>query len=84
MAENEELKEAKEKLDKITEDARMQQLAWWREKAIYEENTMLNSSYKKGRKEEKLENARKMKEKNIPIETIVEITGLTKEEIEKL
>ena len=35
MAENEELKEAKEKLDKITEDARMQQLAWWREKAIY-------------------------------------------------
>ena len=84
MAENEELKEAKEKLDKITEDARMQQLAWWREKAIYEENTMLNSSYKKGRKEEKLENARKMKEKNIPIETIIEITGLTKEEIEKL
>ena len=84
MAENEELKEAKEKLDKITEDARMQQLAWWREKAIYEENTMLNSSYKKGRKEEKLENARKMKEKNIPIETIIEITGLTKEEIEEL
>ena len=84
MRENEELKEAKEKLDKITEDARMQQLAWWREKAIYEENTMLNSSYKKGRKEEKLENARKMKEKNIPIETIIEITGLTKEEIEEL
>ena len=84
MEENKELKEAKEKLDKITEDARMQQLAWWREKAIYEENTMLNSSYKKGRKEEKLENARKMKEKNIPIETIIEITELTKEEIEKL
>ena len=84
MEENKELKEAKEKLEKITEDARMQQLAWWREKAIYEENTMLNSSYKKGRKEEKLENARKMKEKNIPIETIIEITGLTKEEIEEL
>ena len=32
----------------------------------------------------RLENAKKMKEKNIPIETIVEITGLTKEEIEKL
>ena len=51
MEENKELKEAKEKLDKITEDARMQQLAWWREKAIYEENTMLSSSYRKGRKE---------------------------------
>ena len=84
MAENEELKEAKEKLDKITEDARMQQLAWWREKAIYEENTMLNSSFRKGKTEGKKEAAKKMKEKNIPIETIIEITELTKEEIEKL
>ena len=85
-------KEAKEKLDKITEDARMQQLAWWREKAIYEENTMLNSSFRKGKtegkkegkKEEKLENAKKMKEEKIPTEIIMKITGLTKEEIEKL
>ena len=53
MEENKELKEAKEKLDKITEDERMQQLAWWREKAIYEENTMLNSSFRKGKKEGK-------------------------------
>ena len=92
MAENEELKEAKEKLDKITEDARMQQLAWWREKAIYEENTMLSSSFKKGKKEgikegkekEKIENAKKMKAEKIPIETIIKITELTREEIEKL
>ena len=80
MEENKELKEAKEKLDKITEDERMQQLAWWREKAIYEENTRINSSYKRGIRD----TAKKMKEKNISIETIVEITGLTKEEIEKL
>ena len=88
MEENKELKEAKEKLDKITEDERMQQLAWWREKAIYEENTMLNSSFRKGKtegkNEEKLENAKKMKEEKIPTETIMKITGLTKEEIEKL
>ncbi len=92
MKENEELKEAKEKLDKITEDARMQQLAWWREKAIYEENTMLSSSFKKGKKEgikegkekEKIENAKKMKAEKIPIETIIKITELTREEIEKL
>ncbi len=80
MEENKELKEAKEKLDKITEDERMQQLAWWREKAIYEENTRINSSYKKGIKD----TAKKMKEEKIPIETIIKITGLTKEEIEKL
>ena len=84
MEENKELKEAKEKLDKITEDARMQQLAWWREKAIYEENTMLNSSYRKGRKAGKKEDAKKMKEEKIPLETIIKITGLTKEEIEKI
>ena len=41
-------------------------------------------SKKEGIKAGKKEDARKMKEKNIPIETIVEITGLTKEEIEKL
>ena len=58
----------------------MQQLAWWREKAICEENTRINSSYKRGIRD----TAKKMKEKNISIETIVEITGLTKEEIEKL
>jgi len=88
MEENKELKEAKEKLDKITEDARMQQLAWWREKAIYEENTMLNSSFRKGKKdgiaEEKIEVAKKMKKEKIPVETIIRITGLNREEIERL
>ena len=84
MEENKELKEAKEKLDKITEDARMQQLAWWREKAIYEEHTNINCAYKKGARKNCLKIAKKMKEKNIPIETIVEITGLTKEEMEKI
>ena len=37
-----------------------------------------------GIKEEKLLNARKMKELGIDIETIISVTGLTKEEIEKL
>lgn len=39
MDENKALKEAKKKLDKLSEDGKMQQLAWWREKAVYEENT---------------------------------------------
>jgi len=39
MDENKALKEAKQKLDKLSEDGKMQQLAWWREKAVYEENT---------------------------------------------
>ena len=45
---------------------------------------MLNSSYRKGRKAGKKEDAKKMKEEKIPLETIIKITGLTKEEIEKI
>lgn len=37
-----------------------------------------------GIKQEKLETAKKMLEKGIPIETIIEITELTKEEILKI
>ena len=38
----------------------------------------------KGINQTKIETAKKMKEENIPLDTIVKITGLTKEEIEKL
>ena len=38
----------------------------------------------KGREEERLATARKMKSKDIPISTIVEITGLTAEQVESL
>ena len=48
----------------------------------------VNSAEKKGRAEgraeEKLENARRMKSKGYPLDDIVDITGLTIEEIEKL
>ena len=37
-----------------------------------------------GKIEEKMEIAKRMKEKNIPIEEIIEITELTKEQIENL
>lgn len=84
MEENKELKEAKEKLDKITEDERMQQLAWWREKAIYESNTDKNLAFEKGQKEAIKKVGRKMKKEKMPIETIIEITELTREEIENL
>ena len=37
-----------------------------------------------GKKNEKIEIAKKMKAKNMKIDEIAEVTGLTKEEIEKL
>ena len=84
MEENGAIREAKEKLDKISEDEKMQQLAWWREKAIYEENTRQNSAYRKGEKAKQIEIAKKMKNEKLPLELIIKITGLTKEEIQNL
>lgn len=84
MEENGAIKEAKEKLDKISEDYKMQRLAWWREKGIYEENTRIRNAIEEGERKSKIETAKKMKEKNLSIELIIEITELTKEEIDKL
>ena len=38
----------------------------------------------RGRKEREIEIAKKMKAKNVPVEEIIELTGLTKEEIERI
>ena len=46
--------------------------------------TYLEDSKSEGKLEEKMETAKRMKEKNIPIEEIMEITELTKQQIENL
>ena len=52
---------------------------------IDEENKRIfRNGKKEGRREAKLENAKKMLEEKIPIKTIIKITGFTKEELEKL
>ena len=70
--------------------------AKFRERAEWEYNANMNSMYsagksdgikegiKEGVKEQSISIARKMLEKNLDIEVIIETTGLTKEEIEKL
>ena len=42
------------------------------------------TEWKNGKKEEKIKIAEKLIKLNIPIEQIIEVTELTKEEIEKL
>jgi predicted transposase/invertase (TIGR01784 family) len=44
----------------------------------------VDTSYMKGKTEEKLTTAQRMKAKGYPVEDIAEITGLTSEQIEKL
>ena len=92
MKENEEMKEAKEKLEVMSEDERMQILAELRLKAIRDEKAVERFGYKQGIeqgieqgiKQEKKEIAKKMKEEGLDIEVIKKVTGLTEEEINSL
>ena len=96
MKENKELKEAKEKLEIMSEDEKMQILAELRLKAIRDEKAIERFGYNqgmekgirqginKGKNEEKNKIAKKMKETGAKIEYIKEMTGLTEEEINLL
>ena len=92
MEENENLKEAVEKLDRISEDEKMQRIIELREKAIRDEHAIyakgvddgIEEGKTKGAREKQIEIAKSMLKENMDIEIIIKITGLTKEEIEKL
>lgn len=81
MDENEDIKEAKEELDKISQDEIL-----WKEALDIEITRMGNEqrmyeARRDGKKEGKLETAKKLLEAGISLEVIAEATGLTKEEI---
>ena len=88
MKNNNSMKKAKEKLNTMSEDETIRRLAELREKAILDELEVKAYSYKKGKndgiEQNNKEIAKKMKEENIDLSIILKITGLTKEEIEKL
>lgn len=84
MKENEELKEASEKLEEMSEDEKMQRIAWWREKAIMDEKALYMYGQKEGEEKTSKKIAKKLLEKNMTIEEIAEITGLTHEEIKNI
>ena len=96
MEKNEEIKKAVKQYEELTGDAEVKRLAEVRLMAELEEKAALASARERGTIEgekigreqgEKIERekiAKNMKSKNVPIEDIMEFTGLTKEEIEKL
>ncbi len=100
MNENKNMKEAKEKLNTMSEDERIRKLAELREKAILDEKEAEYTGYCKGEeaglKKGRIEGremgikdatkniARNMKEKGIDIKTIMEVTNLSKQDIEEL
>ena len=82
--ENEEIKEAVEQLTKMSADEYERELYEIRERSRLTYNTEINEARREGEKCSKKEIAKKMKKKGAEIEFIQEVTGLTKEEIEKL
>ena len=89
MEENEDIKEAKEELDKISQDDLLRRMALKadlakrdQEQCMYEaERDGREQGRKEGEKKAKLEDAKKMLEEEITLEQVMRITGLTKEEI---
>ena len=96
MEKNENMRQAKEKLDNMSDDKVVRRLAELREKAILDEREAEYTGYSKGMKDgvqqgieqgttqAKKEIASKMKQKGAKVEEIMEITGMKKEEIEEL
>ena len=96
QGESKEIEKAREVLEMMSQDKNERYLAELRQKYIMDQKAIEDAGYDKGydsgydsgtlegKRKEKLEIAKKMKSKKININDIIEITGLTKEEIEKL
>ena len=92
MSENENIKKAEEELEYLTGDEETRRLAYLREKAIRDEKAAIAQARDEGKAEGLLEGkaegkkqiAKKMLVEGLTIESIVKITELTKEDIEKL
>ena len=92
MKSNENIKQAKEKLNEMSQDEKVRRLAELREKALMDEREAEYTGYcngvedgiKQGTASSKKEIAKKMKMKGTDIKFIIDITGLSKEEIEQL
>ena len=88
MEKNEDVKKAVITVREMSADEEMERLAELREKAIKDEKALYNTGIREGVEigieEGKREIALKLLSKNMKTEEVAELTGLTKEEIEKL
>ena len=96
MEKNEEIKEATVVVKQMSEDEKMQRLAFLREKAILDEKEIIETAtnkglregmekgIEKGREENKKEIAKKLYEINMPIEQIAKIVEMDISEVKKI
>ena len=82
--ENKLIENVVEDLDTMSADENERFEAFKRKVAIWESNMLKQEGVEEGEAKKQNEIAKKMKEKGIEIELIVETTGLTKEEVEAL
>ena len=85
---NKTLEKARKEMTYLTGDEEIRRIAELREKWEMDWNSSMDYSKREGIKEggkgKKSRKRKKMREEKIPIETIIKITELTREEIEKL
>ena len=88
MEENSGIKKAMGKLKEVSEDEKMRRITELREKAILDEKSAIryatNEGIVEGKKENQMQIAKKMLKLKIDIKTILEVTELTIEEIERI
>ena len=89
---NEKIKSALDDMEYLTGDEELQRLAELRESSAIDRGLAMSYARKQGIKEgekigikeNQIETARKLLKKNVSIDIILEVTGLTKEELERI
>lgn len=84
MSENKYLKQAKEELAYLSGEPDFQRLVEARAGFLKDQRTFEVCGEERGKREEKIKMAKKLLAINMPIEQIIQVTELTKEEIENL
>lgn len=84
MKENENIKNAMEELEEMSEDEELRRVAELKEKYEMEERNLRLGALEEGEIKKQVEIIKNMLRENIDVNKIIKITGLTREEIEKI
>lgn len=82
--ENKEIKKAMDIINEMSMDEKEWELYMSRQRAILDYNTGMRDAREEGARIKNIENAKNMLKEKIDVQIIEKVTGLTKEEIEKL
>lgn len=82
--EDENINKAKKVLETISQDERERRLTELREKYRMDQHAIMLAGIEQGIMQEKQQVAKKLLEMNLPLKQIIEVTGLSKDEIEKI